>query len=324
MANRNKPELTLRGLRAFIVVEETGSVSEGAKLIGGSSSGISQQISTLEQAIGTQLFDRQSRPLRLTPAGQMVNQKAREILEAIDSIQINLLQNNLVDFPKLDLAIVDDLDTSLTPILVGKLQRRFRNCFVNAYSGRSDTIVEQLQERKVDIAISASVPDNVHNFNSIQILREQYILVAAKGLIRKDEEIKQQMLNAPFIQYSEAIPMGRRISQHLKRSRFVVSNKYALEASRSVVAMVAQSDGWAITTPLNLLDAERFIPQIDVMPIPFPAFSRSIYLLTRTSELGQLSDRLAEDCRQIIESQVISRFSKFVPRMKNTIEIIRE
>ena len=324
MTERNKPELTLRGLRAFIAVEETGSVSEGAKLIGGSPSGVSQQITTLEQSIGAQLFDRQSRPLRLTSAGQMVSQKACEILEAVDSIQINLSQHNLVDFPKLGLAIVDDLDTSLTPILVAKLQARFRNCFVNAYSGRSDTIIEQLLERKVDIGISASVPDNLRDFKSIKILREEYILVAAKGLINRDEDIKLQMLKSPFIQYSEAIPMGRSISQHLKRSRFIVSNKYALEASRSVIAMVAQSNGWAITTPLNLLDAERFIPQIDIMPIPFPSFSRSIYLIARTSELGQLSDSLAQDCRQLIESQVISRFSKLIPKMEGVIEIVNE
>lgn len=207
---------------------------------------------------------------------------------------------------------------------MAKLQRSFRNCFVNAYSGHSDTIIEQLKQRKVDISIAASVPENVRDFQSIQICREQYIFVAAKGLIKTDEDVKSQLPNSPFIQYSEAIPIGRTIAQHLKRARFVASNKYALEASRSVIAMVAQSKGWTITTPLNLLDAERFISQVDVLPLPFPAFSRSIYLAARTSELGDLPQRLAEDCRGLIETKVIPRFTELVPTLPDAISIIRE
>ncbi|MCF6168396.1 hypothetical protein, partial [Lutibacter sp.] len=71
-----------------------------------------------------------------------------------------------------------------------------------------------------------------------------------------------------------------------------------------------------------LLDAERFIPLIDVSSAPFPAFSRQIYLVARTAELGDLPDHLAEDCRQLVESQVISRLVDILPHMAGSIEVI--
>ncbi len=322
IANKNIAELTLRGLRTFVAVEETGSVTDGAKRIGGSSSGVSQQITTLERAIGAKLFDRNSRPLKLTPAGQMLRAHAHKILATVADAQTELSKHNLTDLPKLSLAIIDDLDTSLTPALVARLQKRFHHCFVNAYSGRSDQVVEMLQQRKTDICVSAIVPEDVDGFRSIPIVREQFILVAAKGLLNSDEDILTQLSDAPFIQYSEDIPIGRTITQHLKRVRFNVRRRFALEASRSVIAMVAQSNGWSLTTPLNLLDAERFVSQTDVSEIPFPAFSRHIYLVARNAELGDLPDTLAEDCRQLITSQVIPRFASIVPKMGSAIEIV--
>ncbi len=322
MMNKNIPELTLRGLRAFVAVEETGSVTQGAKRIDGSSSGVSQQITALESAVGAKLFDRHSRPMKLTPAGQMLRAHAHKIIHAVSSAQADLSKHKLADLRKLTIAVIDDLDTSLTPDLVTRLQHRFRHCFINAYSGRSDQVVEMLQQREADICVSAVVPEDVEGFRSIPILREPFILVTAKGLLDTNEDIIAQLSNTPFIQYSESIPIGRMVTQHIKRLRFKAPRKLALEASRSVIAMVAKSGGWSLTTPLSLLDAERFIPRVDVHKIPFPAFSRYIYLVARSAEFGDLPDKLAEDCRQLVTGQVIPRFGSIVPEMADTIEII--
>ncbi|MCP4185305.1 MAG: LysR family transcriptional regulator [Hyphomicrobiales bacterium] len=322
MANTKNPDLTLRGLRAFVAVEETGSVSDGARRIDGSSSGVSQQITALEIAVGAKLFDRRTRPMKLTPAGQMLRAHARKILQTVSDAQADLSKHKLADLPKITLAIIDDLDASLTPDLVTRLQLRFRQCFVNAYSGRSDQVVEMLQQREADICVSAIVPEDIEGFTSIPILREPFVLVTAKGLLENNKDIPTQLASKPFISYSESIPIGRTVTQHIKRLRFKAPQKFALEATRSVIAMVIQSDGWSLTTPLNLLDAERFIANIDIYRNPFPAFSRQIYMIARTAEFGDLPDQLAADCRELLSDKVIPRFMDIVPDFDDFIEII--
>lgn len=59
--------LTLRGLRVFIALEEVRSVAEAAKVLGMSKSNVSQNITILEQNLGTRLFDRKQKPISLTP-----------------------------------------------------------------------------------------------------------------------------------------------------------------------------------------------------------------------------------------------------------------
>ncbi|MEC9469995.1 MAG: LysR family transcriptional regulator, partial [Pseudomonadota bacterium] len=57
-------------LRTFLAVAATGSVTEGARLIGRSQSATSLQIMRLEEVIGRDLFERTGRGVTLTETGQ--------------------------------------------------------------------------------------------------------------------------------------------------------------------------------------------------------------------------------------------------------------
>ncbi|MBQ0810323.1 LysR family transcriptional regulator [Roseovarius sp.] len=317
-------ELTLRGLRVFVALEEAGSIAGAAARIGGSSSGVSQHITALESAIGAKLFDRRAKPVTLTPAGQLLRAHAHRILSVVSEAQAELAEISMTNLPSLKLAIIDDLDASLTPVLVSALQARFRNCFVHAFSGRSDHIIERLQSRDADIAVTALLPADSNTYQSVPILREAFILVAAKGAIRPDVDVRATLARLPFVQYSETMPIGQKVAQHLKRVKLNVPRRFAFEATRSVLAMVVQTGGWTLSTPLNLLDAERFIPMLDILPLPFAGESRHIHLVARAEELGHLPEALARDCRRILRNVLVPRFCAIAPGFEAAIEVAED
>jgi molybdenum-dependent DNA-binding transcriptional regulator ModE len=92
-APRIPSELTLRSLRVFVALEETGSIAGAALRIGGSSSGVSQHITALEAAIGAKLFDRRAKPVTLTPAGQVLRAHAHRILSVVSEAQAELAEH---------------------------------------------------------------------------------------------------------------------------------------------------------------------------------------------------------------------------------------
>ena len=315
------PELTLRGLRVFIALEETGSVIGAATRIGGSPSGVSQHITALEQAVGAKLFDRKAKPVTLTPAGQSLSRHAHRILSAVSEAQTDLAELSLSALPQLNLAIIDDLDASLTPVLVSAVQQRMPRCFVHAVSGRSDQVVQWLEDRASDIGVSALAPEGM-GYQILPILRENFVLVAAKGAIIADPRAALEKL--PFVQYSETLPIGQKISRHLRRVRLNPDRRFALEATRSVLAMVVQTGGWTLTTPLNLMDAERFLPQLDILPLPFAGETRRVSLIAREGELGNLPETLARDCRMIAKARLVPRFNLLAPNLAGAIEVVSE
>jgi DNA-binding transcriptional LysR family regulator len=317
-------ELTLRGLRVFVALEEAGSIAGAAERISGSSSGVSQHITALESTIGAKLFDRRAKPVTLTPAGQVLRAHAQRILSVVSEAQAEMAEISLTSLPTLNLAIIDDLDASLTPVLVSTLQTHFKKCFVYAFSGRSDQIVERLLSREADIGVTALLPADGNTFLSVPILHEAFILVSAKGAIAPGVDVRAAIAELPFVQYSETMPIGQKVSRHLKRVKMNVPRRFAFEATRSVLAMVVQTGGWTLTTPLNLLDAERFIPMVDILPLPFAGETRHIHLVARSEELGHLPQALARDCRRILRDVLVPRFAAIAPGFQDAIEVAED
>lgn len=228
---------------------------------------------------------------------------------------------NMASLVQVNLAIIDDLDATLTPVLVSAVQARLPRCFVHAVSGRSDHVTDRIVTRAADIGVSALLPEGA-GYQTIPLLVEPLVLVAAKGAISGD--IREGMNRLPFVQYSETLPIGQKIARHLRRVRMNPPRRFALEATRSVLAMVVQTGGWTITTPLNLLDAERFLPSLDVLPLPFAGDTRQVHLIARAGELGGLPESLARDCRTLLRAGIVPRFDCIAPALAGAIQVLDE
>src|ERR1700722_5626057 len=78
-----KEEIELRHLRYFLAVAETLHFSKAAQMLGIAQPPLSQQIKRLEQLVGHRLFDRTTRGVKLTLAGQLLAERARSTIEKV-------------------------------------------------------------------------------------------------------------------------------------------------------------------------------------------------------------------------------------------------
>ncbi|MEC7491182.1 MAG: LysR family transcriptional regulator [Pseudomonadota bacterium] len=89
---------TLTGMRLFNKVVETGSFSAAGRAVGLAPSSVSRQISGLEDQLGTRLFNRTTRNLHLTEAGEIYNRHVELILS--DVVDANAAVTNLQQEPR--------------------------------------------------------------------------------------------------------------------------------------------------------------------------------------------------------------------------------
>lgn len=73
-------------LRSFVTLAETSSFGRTAGRIGRSQPAVSAQIRRLEEMLGTRLFDRDTRNVRLTAAGERLVPEARAVVAAADAL----------------------------------------------------------------------------------------------------------------------------------------------------------------------------------------------------------------------------------------------
>ena len=83
--------MNINQLRYFIGVAEYQSFTKAASRYYITQTAITQQIRALESHLGVQLFDRNTRPVRLTPEGSVFLREAKAILERVEQAE-HLLQ----------------------------------------------------------------------------------------------------------------------------------------------------------------------------------------------------------------------------------------
>jgi LysR family glycine cleavage system transcriptional activator len=81
-----RSSLSLRGLRTFCVAARHESFRLAAEELFITASAVSHQIKSLEQELGEQLFDRNTRELRLTKTGRSLYEETRPLIEQLDAV----------------------------------------------------------------------------------------------------------------------------------------------------------------------------------------------------------------------------------------------
>jgi DNA-binding transcriptional LysR family regulator len=136
---------TLAGMRIFTRVVEAGSFSEAGRQLDVAPSSISRQIGELESALGVQLFQRTTRQLHLTEAGEMYYQRVTDIVSDVDEARLTLSQLDGRPTGILRLSVPGSLSRRhIVPALVA-FQERHPNVQVVLLA--SDQLVDMLENR---------------------------------------------------------------------------------------------------------------------------------------------------------------------------------
>ncbi len=76
--------MDMRQLRYFAAIAEEGQITKAAKKLHMAQPPLSQQLKALEQELGTLLVERNGKNTKLTEAGKILYDRAKELLHRID------------------------------------------------------------------------------------------------------------------------------------------------------------------------------------------------------------------------------------------------
>lgn len=204
--------MELRQLNYFVKVAQTLNFSEAARLLFVTQSTLSQQIKTLEDELGTQLFQRDSHSVRLTESGARLLPLAEKTLLAARDCK-----NQISDLKTmLGGELVIGTTFSFCPIL----KETLRN-FMAAYPGVKLTIhsrsmnelMEMLRKREVDFVLAFRPLDEFEEIEShvlfddrlSVIMRNDHPLARKESLSFKDIERQSLVMPAKGLQARNAL-----------------------------------------------------------------------------------------------------------------------
>lgn len=315
------PPFTFRAAQTFVAAVEAQSVTRAAHRLGLSPSSVSQQLSTLEAALGTKLIERSARQFRLTPAGALFLEPARQLLDDVSAAKALLIGADQAPPMAIRIASIEELDATVTAPWLLRLTSAFPNVAFTLTSGASHENLDALNSRAVDMMLAVDTVAEADWVEQHSVLRDPFILIAAPSVA--DVSSFEALRAHPFVRYASELQIGRQIEAQLRRSGMQPARGFEFSTNQALFAMTAELGGWAITTALAYFGTPLAPDLVHAHRLPVATFSRRLALHARRGALGDLPARMAEDIRTCLDERIVDTAADRLPFLDDGFLIIR-
>lgn len=147
----------------FNAVAECLSIREAARRLNVSSSAVSRQIGQMEDALGLSLFERESRRLKLAPAGEILFRHTRRISMPLESAMAELDMLRGLRTGQVRIASIESVGLSFLPALIAEFGRRHPRIHIDVAVLPASDVLARLAAGQVDIGFSfiATLPPRI-------------------------------------------------------------------------------------------------------------------------------------------------------------------
>ncbi|SBW12158.1 LysR-family transcriptional regulator [uncultured Alphaproteobacteria bacterium] len=302
-------------IESFLAACECGSFTQAAKMLGISQSAVSQNVQKLEERIGLPLFDRDVRPIAPRPEATLLRDRLRHHCAEIENV-IDMIRESRAIKRVIRIGIVDSLSEKLAPGLVRHLHDYAGQ--ISIMSGIAPSIGGDLIHRDVDIIVSSDPMANVDGLRRHFLLREPSLLILPKAAplssLRSPTWRQLAEADLPLIRYSRRSASGRMVDAHLTRLRLHMPFSIEADTTRVMLELVRDGAGWALSTPICLLQGRDLLPELVLGETPRPQFQREIFLIARQEEPESLVDKVLHACRTLLIEEIVPEIDGLLPQ----------
>lgn len=180
-------ELEFRHLEYAIAVKKHQGFLQAAIALGLDQGFLSKQIQRLEARLGFDLFDRTSRPLGLTDAGQAFLEEAGQILTRMQQAVELAQETHAGQRGRLNVGINTSIANSQLPAILQTFRSQFSNVNLVLYELASYEQIKQLKTHQIDIGffhkhnLQDFISGGSDTFSVTPILQETLVVVLPKN-----------------------------------------------------------------------------------------------------------------------------------------------
>jgi DNA-binding transcriptional LysR family regulator len=274
---------TPRDLDIFLVLAETGSFRRTATQVHLSQSAVSGVVARLEESLGTRLFDRTTRSVNLTAAGQVFVEQAKllkaQTEEAVQRVQhITQIQSG-----KVSMAALPSLSATVVPRVMARYAAQYPDIALQLHDTLSGPAFDLVRAGTVDFALTAANPD-YPDLDYTPLSADGFVL-----LIPLNHRLAKGKTPLNWLQVAElthiSMPLPASVRQYanaaLIEHRIAFQPRYEVEHIATIHAMVKAGLGVAALPEL----AAAFVHQdgVVIRRLTGPDIQRPIGVVTRRS-----------------------------------------
>ncbi|HEY6834184.1 MAG TPA: LysR family transcriptional regulator [Pseudolabrys sp.] len=300
---------SIRQLEIFVAVARAQSFSRAAELTHMSQSALSQAVLQTERLLGTKLFERTKRTVKLASAGQILLPRAERILANLETAVSETRSNADPSKGSITIACLSLIATRVLPEAIQVFRARYPQASILVRDDYLDRITDFVKHGDVDLAVSCFVrPDGAIAFQPI--LEEKFYFIAPRDhpLAKKKRVAWRDLAGVDFV----AMPQNSSVRAAVDRARIDAGifqeTIYQVGRVTSVVEIVAQGGGVSVVPALALTD-RNLRQQVHSRLMTDPEVRRTVGLMRlRGSPLSAAAEEFQRILLATLRQKKLERF----------------
>ena len=240
---------------------------------------LSHAISSLERDLGTYLFEKQGRNVKLTKYGKMYFEYVDNALTELEKGEKKLRELNNISTGTVELGYIYTLGPKFIPNLIKNFTSEKENENIKFLFGQGTTkeLIKGLKEERYDM-IFCSMVEEEEDIEFIPVANEELVVIVSNEHPLADREfINLEMIgNYPFIGFSEKSGIRPLINNLFNEINLTPNTICEVEEDNAIIGLVEINYGVAVVPNISSLKHYN----IKVLPIINPKHERYIYAAT--------------------------------------------
>ncbi|HMA23718.1 MAG: LysR family transcriptional regulator [Gemmatimonas sp.] len=265
--------MNIHDIEAFIAVVETGSIGAAALRLNLTQPGVTRRVQSLEQALGTPLLDRRSKPPTVTTAGRAAYEHARRVSLAVRDMAVALQPDGEphgefrigVSVGLGDLALSDPVD---------RVRAAYPHLHVRATTGW--TAAQQVRAGTLDAGAVLSIDDGEApgGLAGERLSTEPGVIVAGHQLELSAAASLADLAAVPWVLNHEGCVFRRVLTEAFAARRRVLLPGVEVGPAELQLSLIARGHGLGMVLP-RMLERSAFRDAVRVVPVDDfrPAFA---------------------------------------------------
>lgn len=273
--------MAYENLKLFRDITQSKSLSRAAGVNGISQSAATQHVQDLEKTFGIALLDRSTRPLTVTPAGQLYADFCRDVLRRRDEFLVELARMKEQSLGTVRVASIYSVGLSEMVEIEQEFARRSPEAKLEVEYLRPEKVYAAVLADQADLGL-VSYPEASREITVIPWRKEEMVLAASPyhPLAGRGKVAPEELNGVEFIGFDEELPIARDVSRFFKDHAVEVNHTLHFDNLQMIKEAVAHRAGVSIM-PARVMREEMAQGRLVAIAIEAPELYRPLGIIHR-------------------------------------------
>ena len=246
-----------------------------------SQSAASQHVQDVEKWLGTQLLDRATRPLAVTPAGHLYADFCRDVLRRKEEFEVALDRLKVEVEGTVHVASIYSIGLSEMAQLQEEFSRRQPHANLSVEFLRPEKVYESVLADQADLG-RVRYAEPSREITVIPWRQEEMLVATAPDhpLARRTQVLPEDLNGLEFIGFDEDLPIRREVDRFLKEKGIEVTRTLHFDNLQMIKEAVAHGAGISIL-PARIMRDEVMQGRLVAIPIAASKLFRPLGIIHR-------------------------------------------